>query len=231
MDMDSINKPAVSGQPSGGLSPAAKPAGGAPAKDAYAGLRVSLMPSEMEGGVAPDLKRSMLVIVLILIVETLIMGGVYFWLTQSISKRVAEREQLNLRIAAINKTVSELGKEMSAVVDLDHQIQTTVDNLDQHIYWTNFFRFLEDNARPNVHFMRFGGEVDSGMFTIDIMGKTYRDVAEQIVVLRENPATLSVRATSASARIGQAGEVEGVSSSMIVKIKPEIWRPGTAVAK
>jgi hypothetical protein len=231
MALEPSNKPAVGGMPPGGPVPAAKPPGAAPAKEAYAGLRVSLMPSEIEGGAAPDLRRGALILFLVLIFETIIIGGVNFWLMQNTAKRVAERDQLNQRITAVNKIVTDQGKEMSAVIDLDRQIQTTLDNLGQHVYWTKFFRFLEDNARPNVRFMRFSGDVDSGMFSIDILGKSYRDVAEQIVVLRENPMTLNVRATSASARIGQAGEVDGVASSLVIKIKPEVWRQAAVAAQ
>lgn len=226
-----MQKPTTGAPPAGGPAPAAKPAGAAPAKESFTGLRVSLMPSEMEGTAAPDIKRGLLILALVIIVETIIVGGVNFWLTNSISKKIAEREELNQRIAALNKTVAERGKEMSAVIDMDRQIQTSLDALNQHVYWTSFFRFLEDNTRPNVRFFRFAGDVDSSMFTIDIMGKTYRDVAEQIVVFRENPMVLYVRATSASAIIAQAGAVEGVSSSLVIKLKPEVWRPAMAAAK
>lgn len=186
------------------------------------------MPSETEGGTAPDIKRGLLILVLVIIVETIIIGGVNFWVLQTTSKKVAEREELNQRIAALNQTVVERGKDMSGVIDMDRQIQASLENLNQHVYWSNFFSFLEDNARPNVRFTRFSGDVDSSMFTIDILGKSYRDVAEQIVVLRENPSVLYVRATSASARIGQAGQIEGVTSSLVIKLKPEVWRPAMA---
>jgi hypothetical protein len=228
MAPDITPKPAPSAPPTGGPAPAAKPPVQAPAKEAFTGLRVSLMPSEMEGGASPDLKRGLLIIALVIIVETIIIGGVNLWVMQNTSKKVAERDELNQRIAALNQTVADRGKEMSSVIDMDRQIQASLENLNQHVYWSSFFSFLEDNARPNVRFTRFTGDVDSSMFTIDILGKSYRDVAEQIVVLRENPSVMYVRATSASARVGQAGEVEGVTSSLVIKLKPEVWRPAMA---
>lgn len=206
-------------------APGGRPVPKPPVSDrsAFSGLRVSLMPADMEGRQGPDLQRRLLILAFVVILEVIAIGGVNFWLIQSTAKRQAERADLDKRISDIQLVIDEQGKSLAGTVDFDRQIRTVKDSLDQHVHWTEFFRFLESNSRPNVRFLRFSGEADTGVFTVDVLAKSYRDIAEQIVVLRENPSVISVRASSASAKTNQAGEIEGVSTSMMIKVKTDVW--------
>jgi len=213
------------GPPSPGRppQPAAKPSAPGVERSGFSGLRVSLMPSETDGGKGPDLRRGLLILAFVLVIEMIAIGGVDFWLAQDTAKRQAERAGLDSRIVADKKMIEDQGKLLAAAIDLDRQVRAVKEGLTQHVYWTQFFDFLEANSRPNIHFLRFSGEAESGIFSVDVLGRSYRDIAEQIVGLKENPDVASVRATSASARTNQNGEIDGVSTTMMVKVKPGVW--------
>jgi len=71
--------------------------------------------------------------------------------------------------------------------DIDtFQKKLTIANslLGKHIYWTNFFKFWEDNLLKNVYFSGdFSGGID-GEYSFSALTDTYTDAANQIRLLR-----------------------------------------------
>jgi len=206
------------------------PAGGL--REGFTGLRVSLMPSELEGGKAPDLRRRLLILLFVIVLETIIIGGVNFWLIQATSQRQSEHDQLQKQGNDISSQAGQLGRDLTSAIQFDQQARAVADALDKHLYWTEFFKFLENNTLPSIRFERFDGQVSDGVFSFDIFGDSYRDVAEQIVAWSQNPSISRVRATAAQARVTQTGSIEGVAVTVVLNLKPDVWsRPVTTAAK
>ena len=71
--------------------------------------------------------------------------------------------------------------------DIDtFQKKLTIANslLGKHIYWTNFFKFWEDNLLKNVYFSGdFSGGIE-GEYSFSALTDTYTDAANQIRLLR-----------------------------------------------
>ena len=112
----------------------------------------------------------------------------------------------------------------------DSRVRVATELLDSHTYWTSLFEYLRGTTKPSVTYLNFSGDHASGMITIDAMGSSYRDVAEQIVILRENPMIEKVVSSSASASIDSVGNVLGISFGLVLKVKPEVWKPVAAEA-
>lgn len=205
--------PASSGRDEGPTEPAAE--GG--------GLRVSLMLSDARGDRGPDMGRRILLAVLVLVLETVILGTAYFFVIRTEGTRAEERMRLEEELKKVQADVAEAEKDAKDVVAFTSQTKAVSGLLDSHIYWTTFFRYLEDVTRPTVRYLNFIGDVQKGVVTVDAMGDSYRDVAEQIVLMREQPLIEEVRTTQAAAAVNGAGEVSGVSFSMILKLAPELW--------
>jgi len=55
----------------------------------------------------------------------------------------------------------------------------------QHLYWTNFFKFLEDNIIKNVYFTDFSGDT-SGNYSLNALASSYGDIDQQVMVLKNN---------------------------------------------
>lgn len=197
------------------------------------GLRVSLMPSEGAPTPQQDLGRAIVILVIVLLVETLIIGGVYFYLAQTTVKRSDDQTALKTQITALDKDIKVKERTAKDVLTFAAQTTAVTEALDSHIYWSKFFTFIEANSTPTVRYANFSGDADTGQVILDAVAVSYRDMAEQIVLLRENPMIRTVRSTSASARVSATGEVTGVSFSMAVRFKPELMRgfPGVATAQ
>jgi len=55
--------------------------------------------------------------------------------------------------------------------------------LNNHIYWTNFFKFLEDYTTNDVYYEKFSGDL-SGKYLVPAVAKDYSSVSTQLRVLQ-----------------------------------------------
>lgn len=211
----------------GASAPASVPAPPAPkraAADMFSGLRVSLMPSDLEGQAGPDLGKRLFILALVLAAETLAIGGAYFLLSQRAGSQLQKRQELRASIADLGVSIAKAETLAKEAVVWNAQAAAAEEALDDHLYWTSFFRRVESKTLPTVKYLNFSGDGDTGTITLDAVGATYRDVAEQIVNFRAEPMVADVRTTAASARVDHLGNVIGVSFVMVIKFKPDLWK-------
>lgn len=205
---------------------AAKASGTAPAPSGgvFSGLRVSLMPSELEGKKQADPGKRLLALALVLVIETAVILGAYFFVNKTVASKSTNRDELVAKVEALGKSIAKEEASAKDVVAYQAQVAAAGEALDKHVSWTSFFAFIEKKTIPSVKYLNFSGDADSGTVTVDAVGLTYRDVAEQIVQFREEPNVIDVRTSSASARVSDTGEVTGVSFTLVLRLKPEVWK-------
>ncbi len=191
-------------------------------------LRVSLMPSDLEGRPAPNVARGLIVLAVVLLVETAIIGVLYFMTSRSVNGTIARRDKMMADIQTIDKQTSALEAASIPAVSYAYQVQAAKETLGKHVYWTPFFALLEKSALPAVKFTSFSGDATTGVITVDCVAGNYLDAAQQIVSLRESPMILEVRSNSAAAKVNEKGEITGISFSMVIKVKLDAWTLLTA---
>lgn len=189
----------------------------------FSGLRVSLMPSELAVKAPPDFGRGLLVLAFALVVETLLIGGAYVFVRRTVEARVFRRDALVAEIGALDATVAAQESAAADAVRYGSQVAAAKKALDARVNWTAFFSLLEAKTKPTVKYVNFSGDADTGVVTLDAVGTTYRDVAEQIVTLREDARVTDVRTTTAAAQVNEAGEISGVAFTMVIRFKPGAW--------
>ncbi len=190
------------------------------------GLRVSLMPSG-EGEDAESLLRKRLVILFaVLIVETIVIGGVFLYVSRLEADKTAVRQELEASLAQVTDQIRQSEAETEEMTAFDARVRAATDLLDSHVYWTSLFDYLRSTTKPSVIFLNFAGDYNGAVVTLDAIAPTYRAVAEQIVILREDPMVDDVISSSASASINELGEVLGVSFGLVLKLNPVVWSSG-----
>lgn len=187
-----------------------------------AGLRVSLMPTEGEGG-GLDPRRRALILLFVLVLESLVIGGFGIYFEKSLVSRRAAKATLEAEVKTLEVQVTTAAQQITSLERLDRQAGVDLETLDKHARWTNLFVFIEQNTRPNITIENFSGVLETGLVTLNLVGQSYRDLAEQIVLLREQPAVDQVRVTSAAAKMGAAGVLEGVYAVLTMKLEPALW--------
>lgn len=213
---------AGTGVPRPAPKPPVRPAS-APSGEAFSGLRVSLMPTEGSERQA-DLSRRLMVLALVFVLETLIIGGVYFLLQRQTSARTREVASLAAQRDLIAEVYKDNAAKIAEAVKFTKQVEIVGKRLDAHLYWTSLFDFLALHTRPGVAFINFSGDAGTGVLSLEAVGRSYRDLAEQIVLFRRNPAVLDARTTAAATKVAADGTVEGVSFTVFLSLKPDVWR-------
>jgi len=119
----------------------------------------------------------------------LIYYGLIFYQKADNAKNLEQAKKFTELTQAIAQEETGL-KEISAFND---RLKIVSQIFSQHLYWTNFFKFLEDNTIKDVYFTGFNGNT-SGAYSLDALADNYSNIAEQVNVLKNNKKAIGAEA-------------------------------------
>ena len=138
-------------------------------------------------------------------VSLLIAAEFYFglkWWQQDEEARLAATKADVDRVA---QDVSDFRKKSAPLLFYRERTQEAGNLLVNHIYWTNFFSWLEKNTLSTVTFGGFTGK-DDGVYVLSGVAGSYADVSWQAKVLRADPLTKKVDITTVNTSGGKSAE-------------------------
>ena len=138
------------------------------------------------------------------------------------NREIKEAEEILLgKINKINKKIELAKNNIKEVMILQNKLILIESLLDKHVYWTNFFKFLEDTTIEDVYYSGFSGTTN-GTYVLLASAESFNMLAKQIAGFRANEKVVFVRTDG-----GSVGAVDGegsrVSFSLELKINPEIF--------
>ncbi|MBI2459631.1 MAG: hypothetical protein HYV53_03710 [Parcubacteria group bacterium] len=107
--------------------------------------------------------------------------GLVFYEKSSQAKNLAQAQ----KFAELKQNIAAEEAGLKEILAFQAKLKTVSQIFAQHIYWTNFFKFLEDNTMANVYFIDFKGNT-SGNYTMNAATVDYRSIDEQVDVFRNN---------------------------------------------
>ncbi len=162
------------------------------------------------------------VVVLIIVV---LYGGLIFWERSALQKE----EALDAEITELKKAIAETKIKMKEVDAFRERLQLAGNLLDKHIYWTNFFSFLEKNILPDVYLTADFSGTPEGEYSFSALTTNFSRLADQIRFLRANKNVISVSVdggklvSDGSGSVSGAGMVDMIEFILNLKIKPEVF--------
>lgn len=85
-----------------------------------------------------------------------------------------------------------LGEQEATEIKVFTQKLNLVSSLlDNHVYWSNFLKFLEDNTLKDVYFSSFSGDL-SGNYTLPAYAKNLEAISLQLEVMKVYPKIKSL---------------------------------------
>lgn len=120
-------------------------------------------------------------------------------------KNLAQAE----KFAGLERAVAQEEASLKEISSFQTQLGIVSKVFDQHIYWTNFFNFLEDNTIKNVYFTGFEGDT-SGNYVMDALASDYASISEQVKVFKNNEKVTFVEASG-----GQTVAGDGTNKTMV----------------
>ena len=126
---------------------------------------------------------------------------------QTTSTEISQIEDNLLSFVGLNEDIKELGEQIIVVYNA----------LNKHIYWTNFFVFLEQYTLASVHYNGFSAG-SGGTLILNAVGDNFNAVAKQLKILEQSENFLTEVSIS-SATLSE----EGVEFSITLNLDPNLF--------
>jgi len=151
-------------------------------------LEVNLLPIKKRHFSASQILLSYFMITVICLIIS-ITPYIYFYTQNKVlnSNIVLYEAQIN----SVNNKNKELTTEVALMKPFSIKLQNLLPLLENHIYWSNFFQILENYTMSNIYYVSLNM---SDVTSISLTGKSLslRDLAEQLVVLQQDPLFVDV---------------------------------------
>lgn len=163
----------------------------------------------------------------------IIIGGFYFALLGWEYKSKHEAAKLGGVIAELEGQIKEAEKTVKEVDDFQQKLKFVSGLLDKHIYWTNFFYFLEKNIITKAVVLGGFAGGTGGEYAFNIKAGEYIDIFDQVRVLKNNDKVIDAWVLAGGQTIAtklkedekEISEKE-VSFSLNVILKPALFKYG-----
>lgn len=185
-------------------------------------LEVNLV--KEDGIVAFDWNQHIFILAVVLAIAGALVAEIYFGLDWWSKQEALRTQEVEAKIAKVNSETNKLKTQFSAGLTYKEKSAAFSDLLANHIYWTNFFSWLEKNTLSSVKYNGFTGDL-SGKYTLEATAKTYADVSWQVKALLNDPLTQKVEVLQATAGQGKdKTKASEVKFSLLLVVKPEIFK-------
>lgn len=168
-------------------------------------------------------RKNMIILFLAVILSILFISAIYGLLFLWKGQKLVEIREINQRFAELNLEINKAEKSLDKILVLQKKLGLVKNLINEHIYWTNFFKFLENNTLVDVYYSGFGGDV-GGNYVLAASAKDFYTLAEQIKILRSNNKVLSV--STAGGQVVSAEKNEGrsqINFNINLTIDPKIF--------
>ncbi len=172
-------------------------------------------------------KKNIILFLFGLVFVILIIGGFYAQLIYKEYTSSLEGKDLDNEIKVLNVKISKLEEQNQEIIEFQEKLNIASGLLDNHIYWTNFFKFLEENTLSNTYYTSSVSGNTAGTFDFEAITKNYSDIDNQLRVLRANEYVL--KANTLSGSMDEQGEEDeeissGVKYSLELELSPDIFK-------
>lgn len=205
-------------------------------------LDLDLVKRESEGMV--DFRHYFNLMISALCLALFVVGQVYliisFW-----EKQESNRDDLSLKLLALDNETKKFQKTADEAMAFKARAERVTPLLGKHIYWSNFFNYLEKNTLSSVSFGGFEGNIN-GDYSLIGTAQRYSDINWQVKKILTDDYTISasvnegkIETTSGAAGADKdklaesqkktaaqkAGEVApgAVNFELALKIKPDLF--------
>lgn len=165
-------------------------------------------------------RKNLIKLSVYLIVSSMIVGGLYLALLQYEKESSKYGDDIVREIEKIEKTIASLEEKKNNADQLRGDVEIVQELLEKHIYWSEFFKFLEDNLLPNVYLTDgISGEAD-GNYSFSAVTDNFSTITDQIRVLNanENVKSVSVLSANLSERKDKIDDIKGEKEENIEEI-------------
>ncbi len=149
----------------------------------------------------------------------LVYGGLDLWQKQ----KEEEIQTIVQKFIGLNQQIRKADQGVDEILAWQKKLGLVSDLLDNHIYWTNFFKFLEDNTLIDVYFPGgFSGNT-GGNYNLSAVGVNYNTIHQQVKTLKIIDQVVKVSVMSGNfVPTGEDGQ-SSINFNLELSVDPEIF--------
>jgi hypothetical protein len=179
----------------------------------------------IEGEIAPffNLRKNIPIFIFVISFTFLILAGAYFSLflwEKQVDKNMEESKKASL---AQNQQINIAEEKKKEIYSFGRKLELAEYLLNNHIYWTNFFEFLEKNTLKDVYYGNFSGDL-RGEYSLPATTKNYSLINEQVKAFLAQEKVKEAKAKEGKFASAQSGAM--VNFNLNLKINPNIFKNG-----
>ena len=168
-----------------------------------------------------DWRSSLNIFVSYFLVFLILLSGSFAYLTFLEKEK---EKKVGIYDEDIQKTKEQILTEEGDVEEgllFQRRIDALEGIMDNHIYWSNFFAYIEKTTLEDVGYDGFSGNLDGKYSLSGTADKLYFIAAEQIRLFKEDKLTDNAEVLELS--LSEKGDIEEVSFDLSLSVKPEIF--------
>ena len=152
------------------------------------------------------------------IIVGLIYYGLIFYQKDSQAKNLTQIKKFE----ELNRTILRAEAGLKEIIDFQNKLKKVSRVFSQHIYWTNFFKFLEDETIKDVYFNNFEGDT-GGLYAMNAIAAKYSNIAQQIDVLENNKNITSIEVSGGAMEKSEEAKKSSISFKLIFSVAKNIF--------
>lgn len=174
-----------------------------------------------------DFKRNFSRLGISVLIAIFFIVEIYFGLSWWEKEETKRADALAADLQQVNQDIRLVKTQADEFLTFKDKLTALKPLLDSHVYWTNFFNWLERHTLNSVTFGGFSGDT-SGVYSLNAETKNFSDISYQVKAFLDAPETL--KAEVLGGQSSQSKEKDGrikagvVSFNISFKVKPEIFK-------
>ncbi|MFZ4631748.1 MAG: hypothetical protein ACOYL8_00905 [Patescibacteria group bacterium] len=187
-------------------------------------LEVNLIKGEVK--IVFDWAKNISILVVTLLVVAAFVTEIYLGLSWWGEQEKVRAESLNLSISKLKAEISKVDARANEALAYKNKSIEVGRLLDNHIYWSKFFAWIEKNTLSTVKFSGFSGDT-KGTYTLSATALSFSEASWQVKAFLNDPMVKKVSVASVSA--GEASDKtakgpKGVSFTLNLELNPDIFK-------
>ncbi len=181
-----------------------------------------------------DWQENINFLIICIIVSLSLVGFLYMLVIFIQVQKISRNSMYVGQIADLRQEQINAERGVEEIISFQKKLDLASDLLKKHIYWTNFFDFLEKNTLTDVYYSGIRGDTD-GKYFFNAHTSSFSSITEQVKVLRDNPYVVEVNVSGGnvvggdSIRIGEKNDnvkmetTEGIDFDINITLDKSIF--------
>lgn len=186
----------------------------------YNGVKANLIKDQ--GVLFFNWQQRLLILALALVLCCLAISLVYVGLLIWQKERLNDNQSTLANFEAINAEIAKNEKDIQEIIEFNRKLDVVNYILANHVYWTNFLGFLENNTLKDVYYESFTGDIE-GQYTIPSVARNLDAVSLQLEVMKAYNLVRSVQYSGGQTVPAGPERPETVKFNLEVIVDPKLF--------